>query len=564
MTPQLARRGKLIACAGALLACAGAINAAWPLVALGTVVLAGLATAQLVWYPSAILLRRRKVELAWWVPPGDQPGGAMTAGRVLTLHVAIRNHGTRPLHVHAIELIHADAIEGPPKLGVAVPAAHEVELRLPLRPRAAGTWHLHGARLRLGDLLGLFELTASFPNPLALKVFPPVAAPRGARLVPPSLGALDEHAGAHIVRQRGVSGDLRELRDHQVGDPFKSIAWKATARKRRLLVRELENEIVVTNQLLVDVGGPMRDGPPGRARLDWAIELSAALARQALDHGDRAGLVTWDTRVVAQVKAGEGRPHLLPLMDRLIEAQTIVDDDLTDLTDGELAAAVASYLAHQEALDVRLRRVPPIGDPAWDRVATGPKGELYDLAALGRILDGLLAADQGTLRRPRGPVTVVRAQDPEMGRLRAFCRARGIALPYRRWPTAGARSHGLAEALARATHGERGNLILVLTDLAGLADDLAVVSAAVGRARQQRHRLVFITPSAAAFGPTATTEAGRTVAEILAAERAWLRSPVVRTLVGMGASVVEAEPTATPAELLRRAARGRSTRGRAA
>ena len=560
MTPQLARRGKLIACAGALIACAGAINAAWPLVALGTLVLAALATAQLVWYPSAILLRRRKVELAWWVPPGDQPGGAMTAGRVLTLHVAIRNHGTRPLHVHTIELIHADAIEGPPRQGVAVPAGHEVELRLPLRPRAAGTWHLHGARLRLGDLLGLFELTASFPNPLALKVFPPIAATRGARLVPPSLGALDEHAGAHVVRQRGISGDLRDDARVPGDEPGAIAVIERRARERR---RQLDRPVEARAPGRPVAHRPADVGEDLVRDDDLVLELAheqAALARGRLPRDRLERVADLVIAQLAQVKSGEGRPHLLPLLDRLIEAQTIADDDLTDLTDGELAAAVASYLAHQEALDVRLRRVPPIGDPAWDRVATGPKGELYDLAALGRILDGLLAADQGTLRRPRGVASVVRAQDPEMGRLRAFCRARGIALPYRRWPAPGARARGFAEALARATHGERGNLLLVLTDLAGLADDLPVLSAAVGRARQLRHRLVFITPSAAAFGPTAQTEAGRTVAEILAAERSWMRAPVVRTLVGLGAVVVEAEPTASPAELLRRAARGRVPR----
>ena len=39
------------------------------LASLGVVLLA----LYLSFYPTAILLRRKKIELSWWVPPGDQP-----------------------------------------------------------------------------------------------------------------------------------------------------------------------------------------------------------------------------------------------------------------------------------------------------------------------------------------------------------------------------------------------------------------------------------------------------------------------------------------------------------
>ena len=44
-------------------------------------------------------------------------------------------------------------------------------------------------------------------------------------------GALHEQVGLHHVRRRGLSGELREIREHTHGDPFKFIAWKATARR---------------------------------------------------------------------------------------------------------------------------------------------------------------------------------------------------------------------------------------------------------------------------------------------------------------------------------------------
>jgi uncharacterized protein (DUF58 family) len=249
MTPQLALRGRLILAAGTLLTAAGIISPADAvvLVALGILVLAGLGVAYLAWFPTAIYLRRHKVELAWWIPPGDQPGGAVTSGHPFTLHLALRNRGERPLRVVDVRLFTASALRPAAPFSLYVPAGTEREACVTLSAAASGHWVLHGALLRLADPLGLFEIVAYFPSPIGVKVFPRFAAPRAEQLLlRPQVGALHERAGVHTISRRGLAGDLREIRDHAHGDPFKFIAWKATARRRRLMVRELESEIVVT------------------------------------------------------------------------------------------------------------------------------------------------------------------------------------------------------------------------------------------------------------------------------------------------------------------------------
>src|SRR5262249_14672132 len=215
----------------------------------------------------------------------------------------------------------------------------------------------------------------------------------------------------------------------------------------------------------------MRGGPPGKTKLDWAIELSAGWSRAALEGGDRVGLCTFDTRLVGQVKPGEGRPHFLKILDRLLDAKNVVDADLVDMTDGDLVAATARYLLHQEGVDLRLLR-PPQDDAAWARVAAGPSGELYDLVAMRDLVLRLVASPRrrgaGGARdaAPDRPYTSGhwariaqvsagdgRAQD--LDRLRGFCRARGIELPYRSAHDPGQRSGGFAGAIRRAIASER-------------------------------------------------------------------------------------------------------------
>lgn len=95
MIPRLATRGKLILGTALLFLLVGALHGTPPLVALSGTILSVLLALYLAFYPTAILLRRKKIELSWWVPPGDQPGGALSADRPFQLHLAFRNHGSR-------------------------------------------------------------------------------------------------------------------------------------------------------------------------------------------------------------------------------------------------------------------------------------------------------------------------------------------------------------------------------------------------------------------------------------------------------------------------------------
>ena len=71
MIPRLAARGKLVLGTALLFLVVGALHGTPPLVSLAGVILAVLCALYLMFYPTAILLRRKKIELSWWVPPGD-------------------------------------------------------------------------------------------------------------------------------------------------------------------------------------------------------------------------------------------------------------------------------------------------------------------------------------------------------------------------------------------------------------------------------------------------------------------------------------------------------------
>ncbi|MFT3699607.1 MAG: DUF58 domain-containing protein [Kofleriaceae bacterium] len=552
MIPRLATRGKLVLGTALLFLVIGALRGTPPLVALAGCVLAVLMSLYLAFYPTAILLRRKKIELSWWVPPGDQPGGALAVDRQFQLHLAFRNHGSRLLRILSTNILTASGLEIDDRPSATVKRGQQVEVTTGVKALTAGYHVLHGAALTFGDVLALFEIEAFFPNPIAVKVFPRTLALR-AHPVRAAAGALHEQVGLHSVKRRGLSGELREIREHSHGDPFKFIAWKATARRQQLMVRELENEIVTTHTLIVDVGSGMRQGPLGRAPIDWACDAAAAIGRTAIGNSDRIGLVAWDTRPVVELQPDTGHHHYLQLVDRMLDTRSVVDADLTDVTSGELVALVARYLAHQEAIDVRIKVAPPLDDPRWTQIQAGPDGQLYDVAATGRLckrlIDVMLGKDDKKAQRAQKPPQIV-DDDLQLRPLRLFCRLRGIELPYRATWEHGRRAAGFLAAVERAVATSKPDVAVIISDLAGLAEDENRAKRALGRLRRAAGSVIAIVPAASGFLPGAQTLHGRRVRELMVRDQQTLMEPGRQLLLRHGVRVIEGAPGASLEALL--------------
>jgi len=313
--------------------------------------------------------------------------------------------------------------------------------------------------------------------------------------------------------------------------------------------------------VLLDIGSGMRTGPNGKTPLDWASDGLAALAKAAISNGDRIGMVGFDTRSVVELAADTGYHHYLQLVDKLLDVRSVVDEDLTDVTAGELVALVARYLAHQEAIDVRVKLPPPLDDPRWSTIQAGPDGQLYDIAATGRLcrrlIDLMLGNDKAKAREARegggrdsghkraiadGRRQPVVEADSQLAPLRQLCRLRGIELPYRTSWEHGRRTVGFAAAVERAVGHGRPDAVIVFSDLAGFAEDEARAIRSIARLRKATGSLVVITPSPGAFLPVVTTPHGRRVRALMVRDAQASIEPGRRLLLRHGVTVIEGSP----------------------
>lgn len=553
MLPNLDRSAKLVLLTSGLFTAAGYFFQSWPLAVIGEVPIFALLAAFVAFYPSLLMLRRRRVELLWWIPGGESARSARLVDQPFPIRIVIRNKGFSDVYAGRLSILGASALSlaAPDEAGgFVIPRLAEVAFDLPVVARAAGHWHLHGASLEVRAPFGLFSTRVYFPNPLELTALPALIPDKRGFSYRPRQGTLQPQSGTHFLRRAGMGTDLREIREHAPGDSFKQIEWKASARLSKLMTREFESEITIESRILLDASPSMREGFLGQTPLDQAIALAGTFSRVLLTGRDRVGLTTYDHRVLSQVRPGEGQIHLTHILGSLLELKRPVDEDLCEIDDPSLVTLVAKYLAYQEGVNAKLRAKSTPSSGSW---VLGSDGARYDLFRMTKRIEELLAVEKEE-GGPKLPEGLPRANDPRMSILRQFCRARGIELPYRQpLPIDPDKGQILGQVLTQTVSQSKGSLlILVISDLYGLRD-LSALTRALALAKRRHHRTIFVVPSQAG----GQEEYVRLAQDLSARARVRARKSVVQSLKSLGIPVIVSGPEESIAALLRRVAAAR-------
>lgn len=128
------------------------------------------------------------------------------------------------------------------------------------------------------------------------------------------LNLLPLHTGQTISLRRGAGHDLLLLRDYQPRDELRHIDWKATARARRLTVREFTAEderritIVLDTRLTSDI-----DEENFRIRFESGVIQAASLVKHFIGERAEVRLMLGDARG----RFGTGQEHLYACLRRL-------------------------------------------------------------------------------------------------------------------------------------------------------------------------------------------------------------------------------------------------------
>jgi uncharacterized protein (DUF58 family) len=226
-------------------------------------------------------------------------------------------------------------------------AAPALELSYALVPLLRGAWEFPALQLLYGSPLGFWRRKLVVPCVSRGRTFPDFKKLAGGDV----LRGVLEQAGIREQRRRGQGMEFMSLREYQKGDSVKSIDWRATGRRRKVIVREYQEEQDQQVLLLLDSGyrlhrieegenkGGGRQFP--RTQFDSALEAALLLSWTALKHGDGVALGCFGAEE-RWLPPRKGMTALSSLMSSLYDVQS--------------ASAPSSLFSALEGALARLRR----------------------------------------------------------------------------------------------------------------------------------------------------------------------------------------------------------------
>jgi uncharacterized protein (DUF58 family) len=188
-----------------------------------------------------------------------------------------------------------------------------------VRCSGMGRVRFEGVRVSISDLQGLFHRVVFLAAPFELRVLPVLGDDIGQPVIRKRFNLLPP-PGAHRLLRPGTGSELLDLRDYLPGDPPRTIAWKVSARRDRLMTKEYESEVPVRCTLFVDISNSVRLGLPGKNALSRIAEIAAAVAQANTSMRDLTGLYLFDETSTKILRPARTARHLADLTNMLADA----------------------------------------------------------------------------------------------------------------------------------------------------------------------------------------------------------------------------------------------------
>lgn len=189
-----------------------------------------------------------------------------------------------------------------------------------LRPTKRGQYTFGQIRLYVQSPLRLVTRRFNFGEAATVPVYPSFLQLRKYELMAIS-NRLSEF-GIKKIRRIGHSMEFDQVKSYVPGDDYRTVNWKATARKGDLMVNSFTDEKAQHVYCIIDKSRSMKMPFEGLSLLDYAINASLVLSNVALVKQDKAGLITIAEQVGSVVPADRRPAQLGRIMEVLYKEKT--------------------------------------------------------------------------------------------------------------------------------------------------------------------------------------------------------------------------------------------------
>ena len=202
----------------------------------------------------------------------------------------------------------------------AIRKQRDVTITYHLRPTERGVYGFGYVRVFVNTVLGLVQRRFTCCAPQDVKVYPSYMMLRQYELLAMSNNLTE--MGIKRIRRIGHNTDFEQIKDYVVGDDYRTINWRATARRHQLMVNVYQEERAQQVYQVVDKGRMMQQTFNGMTLLDYAINASLVLSYVAINKQDKAGLITFSDKFETFIHASRQSGHMQTLQEALYAEHT--------------------------------------------------------------------------------------------------------------------------------------------------------------------------------------------------------------------------------------------------
>jgi uncharacterized protein (DUF58 family) len=268
----------------------------------------------------------------------------LSNGDLNKVFLRIANHYSFPVTTKIIDELPVQLQERNWLMETQIERAGSVTLEYFIRPTERGEYVFGNLNVYVTGLLFLVRRRYTINAEKSVKVYPSFIQLRRYQLLAAS-NRLQE-AGVKRIRRLGHSMEFEQIREYVRGDDYRTINWKATARKHDLMVNSYTDERSQQIYCIINKGRVMKMPFEGLSLLDYAINASLVLCNVALLRQDKAGLITFAENTGNFLPADKKPIQMNLLQEILYKEQTrFLEADFE-----KLYAVVRSRITHRSLL----------------------------------------------------------------------------------------------------------------------------------------------------------------------------------------------------------------------
>lgn len=177
-----------------------------------------------------------------------------------------------------------------------------------------------------------------------VKVYPSYVQMRRYQLM--AAGTTLQQTGVKRMRKLGHSMEFEQIKEYVRGDDYRTINWKATARRGDLMVNNFTDERSQQIYCIVNKGRVMKMPFEGMTLLDYAINAALVLSNVALHRQDKAGLIAYGQQIDAFLPADKKPTQINLILEALYRQETNFLEPDTE----KLFSVVRNRITHRSLL----------------------------------------------------------------------------------------------------------------------------------------------------------------------------------------------------------------------